>query len=151
MVSLRGRLLAAGAEGRAGREDEQLVRDRVAPGEDHPPALEVEADHLGEQDLGVPLLAQDAPDRSGDVGRVQAGGGDLVEQRLEQVVVAPVEEGDPHRRPGELAGAVEPGEAAADDHHLRERAAHGGEIGVVRSGVSASSPGGRRAGGVPRA
>ena len=58
----------------------------------------VEAGDLGHQHDGIPLAAQDGPQRRGDVGRRQRPGRYLIEQRLEQVEIAPVEEGDPHRR-----------------------------------------------------
>ena len=43
-------------------------------------------------------FAQDRAERIGDVARVERGGRDLVEQRLEQMVVAPVDQRDLHRR-----------------------------------------------------
>ncbi len=48
---------------------------------------------------GVHLPAQHAADGRGDVGRIQRGGGHLVEERLEEVVVAAIDHRDPHRRP----------------------------------------------------
>ena len=37
---------------------------------------------------------QDDPDRLGDIGRRQYGGRDLVQERLEQVIIVAVEYGD---------------------------------------------------------
>ncbi len=45
-------------------------------------------------------------------------GGHLIEQGLEGVVVGPVDDRDPHRRPLERAGGEEPAEPAADDDHV---------------------------------
>src|SRR6185312_16366766 len=58
-------------------------------------------------------------DRIGDVARVQGPGRDLIEQRLEQVVVATIQERDLDRRVGELARGFEPAEPTADDHDMR--------------------------------
>ena len=46
----------------------------------------------------IALLAQDVAQRRGDRRRREAGGGDLVQQRLEQVMVAAIDQGDVHRR-----------------------------------------------------
>ena len=46
---------------------------------------------------------------------VQRRGRDLIEERLEQVVIAAIEQRDAHRRVGQRARAVEPAESAADD------------------------------------
>jgi hypothetical protein len=52
--------------------------------------------------------------RSDLTGRQDAGG-DLVEQRLEQVVVSTVDEGDVDREPAEEPARRQPAEASADD------------------------------------
>ena len=57
-------------------------------------------------------------DRRRDVAGVQRRGGDLVEQRLEEVVVAAVDERDAHGRARSARAAAEPAEAAADDHDV---------------------------------
>src|SRR3989454_7326321 len=75
---------------------------------------------LREEDRDVGGSAQDGPQRDRDVGRVQRSRGDLVEQRLEEVVVAPVEQRDPHGAVGERPCGVEPAETAAHDHHVRK-------------------------------
>jgi hypothetical protein len=41
----------------------------------------------------------------------------LVEQRLEQVVVLPVHQGDLDRRPGQRPRRFQPAEAGAQNHH----------------------------------
>ena len=57
--------------------------------------------------------------RRGDVGRGQARGRDLVQQRLEQVMVAAVDQGDAQRRRSQRARRPQAAEAAADDHEVR--------------------------------
>ena len=79
------------------------------------PGGEVEADDLVHEDAGVALAAEQGAERRGDVGRRQAAGRHLVEQRLEQVEVAPVDERDFDRDLAQRLGGVKAAEAAADD------------------------------------
>jgi hypothetical protein len=58
---------------------------------------------------------QHRPDRLRDIGRRERGGGDLVEERLEEMMVAPVNQRDEHRNVAQRLRRLEPGEAAADD------------------------------------
>ena len=55
-------------------------------------------EHLAHEHGDVALLAQDVAQRRGDGRRRQAGGGHLVEQRLEQVMVAAIDQRDLDRR-----------------------------------------------------
>ena len=55
-------------------------------------ALGIEPDGLAQEDRGVGVPAEDAPQRLRDLARREGAGRDLVEQRLEQVVVAPVDQ-----------------------------------------------------------
>ncbi len=70
-------------------------------------------------DPDVVLVADDAPDRIRDVGGAEPGGRHLVEQRLEQVVVAAIDQGHVDAGADQVLGRGEPTEAAADDHRLR--------------------------------
>ena len=79
--------------------------------------VRVEPDRLAEEDGRVRVPAEDPPERLGDLAGREGAGRDLVEQRLEQVVVAPVDEGD--ARPaghGRAARRVQPAEPSSDDH-----------------------------------
>ena len=51
---------------------------------------------------------------------IEAGGGDLVQHRLEQVVVAAVHHRHPDGRVAQRLGGVEPGEAAPENEHVRQ-------------------------------
>ena len=62
-----------------------------APSQD---TLRRDTDHLVEEHCGVLLMPQDDPDRLGDIGRRQYGGRDLVQERLEQVIIVAVDHGD---------------------------------------------------------
>ncbi len=70
---------------------------------------------LGEDDVHVRLATQHRADRLRDVRRRKRGRRHLVEQGLEQVVIAPVDEGDLHGRVGERLRRLQPAEPTADD------------------------------------
>ena len=132
----------------AGGDDQRVVFDRPAVGQDHPPALDVQVDRLAEDHRRVALLAQHRAQRLRDLARRQGARRHLVEHRLEQVEVAPVDERDRHLRVvAEAARRVQPAEPAADDdrrgvadepprrldRHLADSSAHGGRAsGVLR-------------------
>ena len=83
----------------------------------HHLAVQVDVADVGEQDAGVALLPQGAAQRRGDQPGGQDAGGDLVEQRLEQVVVGPVDHRDVHVGPVEGTRDVQAAEPTADDDH----------------------------------
>ncbi len=70
-------------------------------------------------------VLEDAADRVGDVLRVEARGGYLVEERLEEMVVVAIDERHLHRLPSEPAGGLESPEACPDDHHALHRRRRG--------------------------
>ncbi len=71
-------------------EDQPVVREN-AVFENHPPAGNVHGFRLLEQHGEVRRAAQDVADRRGDVARVELRRRDLVEEGLEEMMVAPVE------------------------------------------------------------
>jgi hypothetical protein len=79
----------------------------------------IDARHATEQDRRVALAPQDTADRLRDVGGRQARRRDLVEQRLEQMVVAPIDQGDLHLLVAERHRCAEAAEPGADDHDPR--------------------------------
>ena len=103
---------------RAGREHQRVVGQGAIVERDRA-ALLVDAVHLAQQHVHVGRAAQDGADRRRDLGRRQAGGRDLVEQRLEQMVVAPVDDGDVGIGTGQRAGGAQPAEARADNDDVR--------------------------------
>ena len=80
---------------RARRHDQGVVGDRPPVGHQHLVSLRIEADRLPEDHCRVALPTEQRAQRLGDLARRQRAGRDLVEQRLEQVEVAPVDQGDP--------------------------------------------------------
>ena len=98
---------------------------RVVVGEE-PPSRErdlapvrVDRNGLGQHDVRVLLAAQNRPDGVGDVGRREGRRRDLIEERLEEVMVAPVDHRDPDRSAGEAARRFESSESGAHDHDVR--------------------------------
>jgi hypothetical protein len=98
-----------------GRQHQVVVAKLGAVGEFDAAGLRVDGGDLAEQHLDVAVLAEDRAQRLGDLARRQGGGGDLVQQRLEQVVVHAVDEHDPQGVARERARGIQPAEAAADD------------------------------------
>jgi hypothetical protein len=82
------------------------------------PLERIDTDHLSEQDIAVSLSADEPPDRLGDVGWAQATGCDLVQQRLEEVVVPTVDQRDRHVGVGQLPSGRHPSEAGSDDDDM---------------------------------
>ena len=82
------------------------------------PTRHIDATDLGEQHFDILLTPQDPPDRRGNVSRRQRRGGDLIQQRLEDVVIPAVEEGDLHVDTLKCTRRVQPSEPAPDDHHV---------------------------------
>ncbi len=105
--------------GHAGGNDDRAVRQRRAALEDHAPGGGVDGGHRAQHHPQVALAAEDPADRRGDVGRRQAGGGDLIQQRLEDVMVVPVDHRHLDGGAAERAGRRQAGEATAHDHDLR--------------------------------
>jgi hypothetical protein len=76
-------------------------RDDFAP-------VDVHARDLGENHGRVPLPAKNAADRRRNVRRRKAGGGNLIKQRLEQMVIVAIDDNDFEGSPGEGLGGGEP-------------------------------------------
>ncbi len=111
---------------RAGGQDQGVVGEVAAIGQLHLAGLGIDAHHLTQHRIDIGIGRQHLADRSSDVSRRQGGGGHLIEQGHEQVVVAPVDEGDPDLGLAQGLGGGEPAEPAANDHHMRRVAHRGG-------------------------
>jgi hypothetical protein len=79
--------------------------------------LGVDPGHLGEQHLDRRPPAKEAPQRGRNLAGREDTGRDLVEERLEEMVVRAVDEGDVDRLPTERPRRSQPTEAAADDDY----------------------------------
>ena len=81
--------------------------------------MAVDAGHPAQDHPHAWRLAQDGADGLGDLRRRQAGRGHLVEQRLEEMVVAPVDDGDVGIGAGEAVCSAQAAETGADDDDVR--------------------------------
>jgi hypothetical protein len=71
---------------------------------------------MAEMDFDVRRVPELHADGHGDVGRIQAGGRDLIQQRLKEVMVATIDEDDPKALVvGEGFRRIQAREARADD------------------------------------
>ncbi len=103
---------------RAGRDHELIVGDRGG-GRLDLPIGGVDAGHFRHQHGGIALAAQDGADRPGDLGGRERRGRHLIEQRLEAVMVLPVDHRDVDRDAGERLGGREAAKAGADNDDVR--------------------------------
>ena len=99
-------------------QDEPVVRHKTALPEEHASPARVHAGDLAEQHRDIAVTAQDPADRFRDVRGRQAGGGYLVEQRLEQVVVLTIDHRHPNRVAPQRLGRREPRESGTHDHDM---------------------------------
>ena len=90
---------------------------------DHLAPRRVDAGHLAEHHIDVLRARQNAADRRGDIGRRKAGGRHLVEQRLEQVIIVPVDHRDVEGAAGERFRGGQPAKPGTDDD---DTLVHGG-------------------------
>jgi hypothetical protein len=65
--------------------------------------------------MGIPLLSEDRSDRNGDIGGIQTSRGNLVQERLEQMVVPSVDDRDVDRSISEGLRCVQAGKSRTDD------------------------------------
>ena len=100
----------------AGGEHQRVVGQRVAAIQRHAARRGVHAGHRGEQGRDLRTAAQQIADRPGDLRGRQRRGGDLIEQRLEQMMVAPVDQRDRDRRAVKPVHRLQAAETGADDH-----------------------------------
>ncbi len=138
-----------GLPGTAG-DDQAVVRELelppVGPHRRHVPSLQVEAADLGQLDLDVPVAVQDPAQRRRDLPLREDPRRDLVEQRLEEVVVDPVHQGDLNGRPAQVSGREQAAEASAHDHHSMGIRRHGLPVEPVPPTRRDAPAGGRRRG-----
>ena len=110
--------------GAAGRDDEVVVGDMLAVVGDEHARRRVPARDAGEAELDVGKVPQEASRRVDDGLWLEARGGDLVEERQERVIVAPVEPEHVLPRACEDAHGAKAGESRAEDHDARMRLRH---------------------------
>ena len=105
----------------AGGQDEVVVAEldlaaQRPPGQ-HLPPVRIDTGHLGDDEFGVAVFAEQLAQRGGDLALGQDAGRALVQHRLEQVMLGPVDEGDLDRRARQHPDGEQAREAAPHDHY----------------------------------
>jgi hypothetical protein len=103
---------------RAGGDDEVVVVEHVAVGQPDGAMSGVDGLRFSKEHAHVGRVPEDPAERRGDITRRQRSGRDLVEERLEQVVVVAIEQRDAHRVTAEHLGGHQASEATAENHHM---------------------------------
>jgi hypothetical protein len=98
----------------AERHDEVIVLE-AAVGHDDGARLEIDRLHLAEFAADVLIRAEDGAQRLGDLHRGQRAGGYLVQQRLEEVMILPVDECNLRLGVAQRLGHVQAGKAAPEN------------------------------------
>ena len=101
-------------------QDEEVVR-HLAVAEDEALVAQVHAGGVGEEDGRIALPPQDVAQGRRDVRRGEASRGHLVQERLEDVVVVVIDEGDADGRAAQRSRGGEARETSADDDDVRSR------------------------------
>jgi hypothetical protein len=105
----------------AGGDDQTVVRDVAAQTDRidrHAASIEIDIDHFAEDNARVPLVAQNVTDRPGDVPLGQNSCRELMQQRLNQVVIRPVDDGDIDVGAPQHLRRRKSSESAADNHDV---------------------------------
>ena len=103
--------------GRAGGHDQVVVRNLGAVRQMHGMLRGLDAIDLAEQNLDVPLSSQDPSDGRRDVARRQPGRRDLIEERLKDVMIAAIDDGDVDGGAAQCARGIQPTKSTTDDEH----------------------------------
>src|SRR5262249_3937324 len=98
----------------AGRDYQEIIWNRPVADENMP-SFHVKAGDLAEIDLRIALSVKDAAYRRCNIRGRKAGGCDLIQERLEKVVIAPINHDDLQRRVLERVCRRQSAEAGADD------------------------------------
>ena len=98
-------------------------------------AVEIEAGHLGQLDSNVAVLAHDVAQRLGDLSRRQHSRGDLVQQGLEEVVVAAVDQRHVDGSVPEGADGGQATESPSDNDHPMAGCGFGAVHGRLQAGA----------------
>ena len=109
------RLASAGGDDQAVVGDPTTSTNRV---DGDLPGVEIDVHDFAKRNLRVPLVPKHAADRRRDVPLGENPGRELIEQRLKQVVIRPVDDGDLHIGAAQRFSGKQSAEPAADDHDL---------------------------------
>ncbi len=103
---------------RAGGEHQGIECDGGAVLQFHAAVLRIDTADRAEQRGHFLAPAHEEAYRPGDFRSRERGGADLVQQRLKQMMIALIDDGDAHVRAGQLLGRRQTAEPGADDDHM---------------------------------
>ena len=103
---------------RAGRDDKVIIGQPHIRQDDFLRAG-VDVGNRAEDGSRIGLTAENAADRAGDIGRRQARRGDLVEERLEKMIVAAIDDGDVRRAAAERPRRAQAAKSGAENDDAR--------------------------------
>ena len=106
--------------GRAAGHNQIVVRE-LAVGQYQALPLAIDAVDLRQQYLGIGLMPQNPSNRGGNVARRQRCHRHLIQQRLEDVMVAAIDDGQPDAGVAQGAGGIQATESTADDDDMGNR------------------------------
>ena len=86
--------------------------------EHHLLGLGIDIHHLAQQDLDIGGMAHHLAQGRGHIALRHQSRGHLIEQGLEQVEVAFIDQGDAHRLAGQGMAGLEASKATAHNHHM---------------------------------
>ena len=99
-------------------QHQSVVVQSAAVIERHSPALGVDGGHGAEQGGDLLALAHQMSNGPRNFGSRKQRGAHLIWQRLKQMVIALIDDGDPDVRPGQSLGCCQTGETGADDEDV---------------------------------
>jgi hypothetical protein len=86
-----------------------------------PAGRDIDRSNFGEEHGDIPIASQHPANRRGDVTRRQRRRCDLIEKRLEEMMIRPVYDRDVYFGVAEGPGSIQPPEPSADNYHTRPR------------------------------
>ena len=104
--------------GGAGGDDQEVVI-QCLPTRSNLLLLQIEIKHFFKQHFNIGVGPKYPPDGRCDFAGRQAGGSDLIEQRLESVVISPVNDRDLNREAGDPASGGQARETSPHDYYSR--------------------------------
>jgi hypothetical protein len=116
---LCGPLAAEEVDLRAEREHQVVVDDRRQLRKPHLARVEIDSGHGCLMDRRVLLPMNQVAQRMADGGLLEQTGRELIQERLEGVIVVPVHQHDLDIGALELARGADPGKAAAENEDAR--------------------------------
>jgi len=108
----------------SGCQHQRVVCDQRAVCETKLVRLSIDSADRGQQRCHLVAIPEEVADRPGDLGRRERRGCDLIEQRLEQVMISLIDECYANRRSGQTARDFQTTEASADNDDVMAPVAH---------------------------